>query len=37
MTDFTGKLERRSRKQCMTPEMSSEMDERRKWKNTNNA
>jgi hypothetical protein len=36
MSDLVGKVERRSRKPWITQEMSSKMDEQRKWKNVNN-
>jgi uncharacterized membrane-anchored protein len=35
MSDLVGKVERRERKQWITQEMISKMDERRKWKNVN--
>jgi hypothetical protein len=36
MSDLVGKVERRARKQWITQEMISKMDERRKLKNVNN-
>jgi hypothetical protein len=33
---FAGKVEKRARKPCITQEMVSKMDERRKWKSVNN-
>jgi hypothetical protein len=36
MSGLVGKFERRARKQWITQEMISKMDERRKWKNVNN-
>jgi len=33
---LVGKVEKRARKPCITQEMISKMDERRKWKNVNN-
>jgi uncharacterized membrane-anchored protein len=36
MSYLVGKVERRARKPWITQEMTSNMDERRKWKNVNN-
>ena len=35
ISDLVGKVENRARKPCITQEMISKMDERRKWKNFN--
>jgi len=35
ISDLVGKVEKRARKPCITQEMISKMDERRKWKNVN--
>jgi len=35
ISDLAGKVEKRARKQWITQEMISKMDERRKWKNVN--
>ena len=35
ISDLVGKIEKRARKPCITQEMISKMDERRKWKNVN--
>ena len=35
ISDLVGKVEKRARKQWITQEMISKMDERRKWKNVN--
>jgi len=35
ISNLVGKVEKRARKPCITQEMISKMDERKKWKNVN--